>query len=184
MAQFETDMRSRMSKSIDVLRHDLGGLRTGRASIDLLTPVMVESYGQMMPLNQVGTVSASDARTLTVQVWDKSQVSSVEKAIRDANLGLNPSADGQMVRVSVPVLTEDRRKDLVKVARQYAEKARVSVRNVRREIMDEMKKLQKDGVISEDESRRNSDVIQKVTDEYVAQVDDALATKEKDIAHV
>ena len=179
-----SDLRQRMEKSLEALRHDLNGLRTGRASTELLAQVKVEAYGQPMPLAQVGTVSISDARTLSIQVWDKGLVASVEKAIREAGLGLNPRTDGQIVRVPLPELTEDRRKELVKIARQYAEKARVSVRNIRRDAMEDLKKNQKDGAISEDDARRETEVVQKATDDMVAKVDGLLAEKEKDIQHV
>jgi ribosome recycling factor len=178
------DTKTRMDKCIGAFRHELGGLRTGRASTELLAPITVEAYGSMMPLNQVGNVVVADTHLLAVQVWDKGVVSAVEKAIRDAGLGLNPSVDGSTVRVPLPQLTEDRRKELLKVARKYAEGAKVAVRNVRRDSMDELKKLEKDGTISEDDNRRVSDNIQKITDEFVAQVDKVLADKEKDIAHV
>jgi len=178
------DMRTRMEKSIESLRHELGGLRTGRASADLLAPVMVEAYGSDMPLAQCASVAVPDARLLSVQVWDKGLVNSVEKAIRESGLGLNPQVDGQNIRIPLPDLTEDRRQELVKLARKYAEQGRVSVRNVRRDGMDDLKKLQKDGDISEDDSRRGSDQVQKVTDEFVAQIDKILADKEKDILHV
>ncbi|MBI1362899.1 MAG: ribosome recycling factor [Proteobacteria bacterium] len=178
------DMRTRMDKCIDAFRHELGGLRTGRASADLLAPVMVDAYGSQMPLAQCGSVSVADSRLLVVSVWDKSVVSAVEKAIRDAGLGLNPQVDGQNIRLSLPDLTAERRQELVKLARKYAEQGRVAVRNVRRDGMDELKKLQKDGEISEDDARRASDQVQKITDDFVASVDKVLADKEKDILHV
>jgi ribosome recycling factor len=178
------DLRRRMNGAMDVFRKELAGLRTGRASVSLLEPIHVEAYGNAMPLNQVGTVGVPEPRLLTVQVWDKSLVKAVEKAIREANLGLNPMVDGQLIRVPVPSLTEERRKELIKVAHKYAEQARVAVRNVRRDGMDALKHLEKDGKVTEDEHRKRGDEIQKLTDEYIKKVDEALATKEKDIAHV
>lgn len=173
-----------MNGAMDVFRKELAGLRTGRASVSLLEPIHVDAYGNAMPLNQVGTVGVPEPRLLTVQVWDKSLVKAVEKAIREANLGLNPMVDGQLIRVPVPSLTEERRKELIKVAHKYAEQARVAVRNVRRDGMDALKHLEKDGKVTEDEHRKRGDEIQKLTDEYIKKVDEALATKEKDIAHV
>ncbi len=180
----ENQLQGKMEKSIDSFKHDLGGLRTGRASVDLLAPVMVEAYGQKMPLNQVGSVSVTDNRLLTVQIWDKGMVESVDKAIRESGLGLNPVAEGQTVRIPLPELTEDRRKELIKVARKYAETSRVSIRNLRRDAMDNIKKSQKDGDISEDDSRRLSDRVQEMTDKFVATVDTVLADKEIDIMKV
>ena len=178
------ELKRRMTGAIDVLRKEFSGLRTGRASVSLLEPVTVDAYGSPMPLSQVGTVGAPEARLLTVQVWDKSLVKSVEKAIRDANLGLNPAVDGQLIRVSIPQLNEERRKELIKIAHKYAEQARISVRNVRRDGMDGLKVLVKKGDISEDEQRKREGQIQSVTDEFIKKVDEALAAKEKDIAHV
>lgn len=174
----------RMEKSIASYEKELSGLRAGRANPSLLDPVMVEVYGSMMPLNQVGTVSAPEPRLLSVSVWDKDNVKAVEKAITAAQLGVNPSADGQLVRIPIPDMTEERRKEMVKVAGKYAEHTRVNIRNVRRDGMDHYKKLEKDKEISEDESKRFSDEIQKLTDKYVAKVDELLATKEKDIMSV
>ncbi|HEY9080701.1 ribosome recycling factor [Magnetovibrio sp.] len=173
-----------MEGAIEVLHKEFSGLRTGRASTSLLDPVTVEAYGQAMPLNQVGTVGVPEPRMLTVQVWDKGMVKAVEKAIMDAGLGLNPQADGQLVRIPIPPLNEERRKELAKVAGKYAEETRVSVRNVRRHGMDELKKLEKDGAISEDELHQYSDEIQKMTDASVAKVDHALAHKEEEIMQV
>ena len=178
------DLRRRMNGAMDVFRKELAGLRTGRASVNLLEPVHVDAYGSAMALNQVGTVGAPEPRLLTVQVWDKSLVKAVEKAIREANLGLNPMVDGQLIRVPIPSLTEERRKELIKVAHKYAEQARVSVRNVRRDGMDALKHLEKDGKVTEDEHRKRGDEIQKLTDEYIKKVDETLAAKEKDIVHV
>jgi ribosome recycling factor len=178
------DLRRRMNGALDVLRQEFGGLRTGRASASLLEPVVVEVYGSQMPLNQVGTISVPEPRMLSVQVWDKSNVSSVEKAIRDAGLGLNPAADGQLVRVPIPELTEERREEMVKVAHKYAEQARIAVRHVRRAGMDELKKAEKDGDISQDEMRQFEDEIQKLTDQMIAKIDEALETKDGEIRQV
>jgi len=187
MADFSSmkaDARRRMEGAIDALQKEFGGLRTGRASVSLLDTITVEAYGNEMPLNQVGTVGVPEPRMLTVQVWDKSQVGAVEKAIRNSGLGLNPATDGQTVRVPIPPLTEERRADLAKIAGKYAEEARIAVRNVRRHGMDELKKLEKDGEISQDDQHHNSDEIQKLTDEFVAKIDDGLATKEQEIMQV
>lgn len=178
------ELEKRMAGALEALKKDFGGLRTGRASVNLLDPVMVEAYGQRMPLNQVGTVSAPEARLLAVSVWDKSLVTPTAKAIRDAGLGLNPQPDGQMIRIPLPELTTERRTELAKLAHKYAEGARVAVRNVRRDGMDSLKKAEKDKKISEDEHRQKSDEVQKATDRYVKQVDDALAAKEKEIKTV
>jgi ribosome recycling factor len=178
------ELEKRMQGAIDALKKEFAGLRTGRASVNLLDPVMVDAYGQRMPLNQVGTVSAPEPRLLTVNVWDKGLVVSVAKAIREAGLGLNPSPDGQLVRVPIPELTADRRAELAKLAHKYAEQGRVAVRNVRRDGMEALKKAEKDHKISQDEHRQKSDEVQKLTDRYVKQVDDALAHKEKEIKTV
>lgn len=180
----KADTKRRMEGAVEVLHKEFGGLRTGRASTSLLDPITVEAYGQAMPLNQVGTVSVPESRMLSVQVWDKGMVKAVEKAIMDAGLGLNPQADGQLIRIPIPPLNEERRKELVKVAGKYAEEARVAVRNVRRHAMDELKKAEKDGDISEDELRQYSDEVQKLTDDFVKQVDDALAHKEEEVMQV
>lgn len=177
-------LRARMEKSMGVLSHEFKGLRTGRASAGFLDPVMVEAYGSKMPLSQVGTVSTPDARTIAVQVWDNSMMKAVEKAIVEANLGLNPAADGQMVRMAVPPLSEERRKDLVKLAHKYAEQVKVSIRNVRRDGMDEIKGAEKSGAISEDESKGFSNDVQKLTDEFIKKIDEESTSKEKDILTV
>lgn len=179
-----TEFARRMDGAVDALRKEFGGLRTGRASASLLDPIMVQAYGSSMPLNQVGTVSVPEPRMITVQVWDKSQVSAVEKSIRDAGLGLNPAADGQLVRVPIPELSQERRQELTKVAHKYAEQARVAVRNIRRDAMDFLKKQEKDKHISEDELHGLSDRVQKMTDEHIKRVDDTLAGKEKEILQV
>lgn len=177
------DIKRRMESSVEALKGELSGLRTGRASTAMLDTITVEVYGSRMPLNQVGSVSVPEPRMLTVQVWDTGSVKSVEKAIRDANLGLNPQADGNLVRVPVPELNQDRRKELVKVAGQYAESGRVAVRNVRRDGMETLKKLKADGM-GEDENKRFSDEVQKLTDAHIQKIDTMLADKEKDIMTV
>lgn len=178
------DIKRRMQGAIQSFKHDLGGLRTGRASASLLDPIQVDAYGAMMPLNQVATVSVPEPRLLSVQVWDRSMVSAVEKAIRDSDLGLNPSTEGQTMRIRIPELNEQRRKEMVKVAHKYAEEARIAVRHVRRDGMDLLKKLEKDGHISKDDIERHSDQVQKATDQSVADIDAALAGKEKEIMQV
>jgi ribosome recycling factor len=177
----KADIQRRMTGAVDALKHDLGGLRTGRASTVLLDPVTVEVYGSHMPLSQVATVSAPEPRMLSVQVWDKSNVSSVEKAIRSAGLGLNPINDGQTLRLPIPDLTEERRKELAKLASQYAEKARIAARNVRRDGMDSLKVDEKKNVFGEDERKRHETDLQKVTDKTIADIDAASAAKEKEI---
>jgi len=185
MAAFDLeDLRRRMNGALDDLQKEFAGLRTGRASISLLEPVIVEAYGAEMPMPQVGTVSAPEPRLLSVQVWDKGLVTSVEKAIRNANLGLNPIVDGQLVRVPIPELTEDRRREMVKIAHKFAEEHRVAVRNVRRDGMDKLKADEKGGDISEDKHRELADVVQKLTDEKVGAIDEALAVKEQEIMQV
>ena len=178
------ELEKRMGSAMDALKKEFTGLRTGRASVNLLDPVMVEAYGQRMPLNQVGTVSAPEPRLLTVSVWDKSLVTPTAKAIRDAGLGLNPAPDGQLIRIPIPELTSERRAELAKLAHKYAEQGRVNVRNVRRDGMEALKKAEKDHKISQDEHRQKSDEVQKLTDRYVKQVDDVLAHKEKEIKTV
>lgn len=182
MAQYDkADLERRMAGAVEAFRHDLSGLRTGRANIALLDPVTVEVYGANMPLNQIATVSAPEPRMLSVQVWDKSNVTPVDKAIRSAGLGLNPIVDGQNVRLPIPDLTEDRRKELAKLAGQYAEKARIAARNVRRDGMDSLKTDEKKGEISEDERKRCETDVQKLTDSTVADIDGAAQAKEKEI---
>lgn len=178
------ELKARMDKAMDVLEHEFKGLRTGRASINLLDPVIVEAYGSRMPLNQVATVSTPDARTISVQVWDKSMVKAVEKAITEANLGLNPASDGQVVRMSLPPLTEERRKELAKLCGKYGEQVKISIRNVRRDGMDALKKLEKDNIISEDEHRKISDEVQKLTDDFVAKIDVKVKQKEQEILSI
>ncbi|WP_188054962.1 MULTISPECIES: ribosome recycling factor [unclassified Sphingosinithalassobacter] len=182
MAAYDkADLERRMNGAVESLKSDLAGLRTGRASTSLLDPVTVEVYGAQMPLNQVATVSAPEPRMLSVQVWDKTNVGPVEKAIRSAGLGLNPINDGQTLRLPIPDLTEDRRKELAKLAGQYAEKARIAVRNVRRDGMDSLKTDEKKGEISEDEQKRLEAEVQKLTDATVADIDSVTAAKEKEI---
>jgi ribosome recycling factor len=178
------DLKRRMDGAIEALRKEFAGLRTGRASASLLDPVMVDAYGSSMPLNQCGTVSVPEPRMLMVQVWDKGLLKPVEKAIRDAGLGLNPQADGASIRVPIPDLNEERRRELVKVAAKYTEQAKVSVRNVRRDGIDALKKLEKDGEISQDEQRKIQADIQALTDDTIKKVDDAFAQKEKEISQV
>ena len=178
------DMKRRMKGAVATLKHEFAGLRTGRANPAILEPVMVEAYGNPMPLNQVGTISAPEPRLLTVQVWDKGLAKAVDKAIRDGGLGLNPQLDGQLVRIPIPQLNEERRRELAKLAAKYAEQARVAIRNVRRDGMDHLKRLEKDHAISEDQHRKLSDELQKMTDESVHEIDHALATKDQEIMHV
>ena len=178
------DLGKRMDSALEVLRKELQGLRTGRASASLLESIAVEAYGTEMPLTQVATVNVPEPRLLTVQVWDRGLVKAVEKAIRNSSLGLNPAVDGQLLRVPLPELTQDRRNELVKVAHKYAEQARVAVRNVRRDGMDHLKRLEKDGDISQDEHKHWSDEVQKLTDRHVESVNQLLDHKEKDILQV
>lgn len=180
-AALKADIERRMHGALDALKNDLGGLRTGRASVNLLDPVQVEVYGANMPLNQVATVSAPEARMISVQVWDKSNVGPVDKAIRSAGLGLNPIVDGQTLRLPIPDLTEERRKELAKIAGQYAEKAKIAVRNVRRDGMEALKAAEKKGDISQDDLKRHETEVQKATDKAVAEIDVATAAKEKEI---
>jgi ribosome recycling factor len=178
------DLKKRMDGALDSLKRDFGGLRTGRASVSLLEPIVVEAYGAAMPLPQVGTIGVPEPRMITVQVWDRKLVGAVERAVRDGGLGLNPSSDGNLVRVPIPPLSEERRAELAKVAGKYAEQARVAIRNVRRDGMEQLKKMEKDHDISEDDHRRRADEIQKLTDEHIKQVDDGLAGKEAEIMQV
>jgi ribosome recycling factor len=185
MAGFDVkDIAKRMDGALEVLRKEFAGLRTGRVSPSLLDPIVVEAYGSEMPLNQVATIGVPEPRMLSVQVWDKGMVKAVEKAIRTANLGLNPAADGTLIRVPIPELTEERRRELTKVAHNYTEQARVAVRNVRRDGMDHLKRLERDGEMSQDEHKKLSDQIQELTDEHVKAINDLLATKDKEIMTV
>ena len=182
MAKYDkADLERRMKGAVEALRSDLGGLRTGRANVGLLDPIMVTVYGSSMPLNQVATVTAPEPRMLSVQVWDKSNVGPVEKAIRSAGLGLNPINDGQLLRLPIPDLTEERRKELAKLAHQYAEKARIAIRNVRRDGMDNLKLDEKKHEISEDERKRAETEVQKLTDDLIKAADEVAAHKEKEI---
>ena len=178
------DLERRMQGAVSSLKGDLAGLRTGRASASMLDPIQVEAYGSMMPVNQVATVSVPEPRMISVQVWDKSMVGAFERAIRDSQLGLNPVTDGTTLRLPIPELNEERRQELAKMAHKYAEGARVAVRHVRRDGMDQAKKMEKDGDISEDDSRRISDRVQKMTDDTIAEVDATAAAKEAEIKQV
>ena len=178
------ELKRRMQGAMQVLKQELSGLRTGRASANLLEPVQVEAYGTKMPLNQLATVSVPEARMISVQVWDRSMVHAVEKAIIAANLGLNPSTEGQVLRLRIPELNAERRKELVKVAHKYAEDARIAVRHVRRDGMEVLKKLEKDHKISQDDHKRHDAEVQKATDQGIAEIDHALAAKEKEILTV
>ena len=178
------ELKRRMQGATQSLKHELGGLRTGRAAASMLEPVQVEAYGSHMPLNQLATVSVPEPRLLSVQVWDKSMVHAVEKAIVNSNLGLSPATEGQVLRLRIPELNEERRKELVKVAHKYAEAARVAVRHVRRDGLDVVKKLEKNHEISEDDQTRSANEIQKVTDATISEIDQLLATKEKEILTV
>jgi ribosome recycling factor len=184
LTTLKQDLSRRMDAALETLRREFNGLRTGRASPALLEPVRVHAYGSEVPLNQVGTVAVPEARMLTVQVWDRSLVGAVEKAIRDAGLGLNPASDGQLVRVPIPQLTQERRNELVKAAHKYAEGGRIAVRGVRRDGMEQIKTLEKKHQIGEDVSKDWHAEVQKLTDQYVKKVDDMMADKEKDIRQV
>ena len=178
------ELQKRMDGALATLAKEFQGLRTGRASTNLLDPIMVDAYGSMLPMNQVGNVTAPEPRLLAVTVWDKGMVKAVEKAIRESDLGLNPAVDGSTIRVPIPALSEERRKEMVKIAGKYAEAAKVAIRNVRRDGNDDLKKQKNDNKISEDEQRKQETQIQKLTDDYVKKVDEQLAAKEKDILSV
>lgn len=178
------DYGSRMDKTLESLNKDFSGLRTGRASANMLDQIKVDAYGSLMPLSQVGTVSVPEARMLTVQVWDKGMIASVEKAIRESELGLNPATEGQFIRIPIPQLNEQRRQELAKIAAKYAEETRISVRNIRRDGMEMLKKLEKDGECSEDEYRRLSTQVQELTDKHVKKIDNMLEQKQKDIMEI
>jgi ribosome recycling factor len=178
------DIKRRMQGAVSALKHDLGSLRTGRATPSLLDPIQVDAYGSMMSMNQVATVSVPEPRLLSVAVWDRGMVGAVEKAIRDSDLGLNPMTEGQTIRLRIPEMNEQRRKEMVKVAHKYAEEARVAVRHVRRDGLDLLKKMEKDGLIGQDDEKRQADQVQKATDEAIAEVDQVLGTKEKEIMQV
>lgn len=178
------ELEKRMRASLEALKREFSGLRTGRASAHLLDPVQVSVYGSKMPLNQVATVSVPEPRTISVQVWDRSNITAVEKAIRESNLGLNPVVDGALIRLPIPALTAERRQELAKLAHKYAEQTRVAVRNVRREGMDLLKKLEKDGDMSQDEHHKGSAKVQELTDRLVKEIDETLASKESEIHKV
>ncbi|MCB8820691.1 ribosome recycling factor [Microvirga rosea] len=178
------DVKRRMQGAINAFKHDLGSLRTGRAAPSLLDPIQVDAYGSLMPITQVATVSVPEPRLLSVQVWDRGMVNAVEKAIRESDLGLNPQTEGQVIRLRIPEMNEQRRKEMVKVAHKYAEEARVAIRHVRRDGLDLLKKLEKDSAISEDDAKRHGDQVQKATDHFVAEVETVLTSKEKEIMQV
>lgn len=180
----KNDTLERMEKTLDALKNDFGGLRAGRAHASLLDGILVEAYGSMTPISQVGTVSVPDARTLSVSVWDKGLAKNVEKALRESELGLNPMSDGQLIRIPIPPLSEERRKELVKIAGKYAEQSKIAVRNIRRDAMDEVKKMKKDSLISEDDEKKYNNDIQKWTDDAVKKIDDQFNAKEQDIMQV
>jgi ribosome recycling factor len=176
--------KDRMDKSVAALKEEFGSLRTGRASASLLDQINVEAYGSTVPINQVGAISVPEARMITVNIWDRALVVSTEKAIRSSGLGLNPVVDGQTLRIPIPPLTEERRKDIAKIAGKYAEQQRIAVRNIRRDANDDLKKAEKDGTISQDEQKRMEAEVQKLTDEAIKRVDEALKTKEQEIMQV
>lgn len=180
----KNDTMERMEKTLEALRTDFGGLRAGRAHASLLDGILVEAYGNMTPISQVGTVSVPDARTLSVSVWDKGLAKSVEKALRESELGLNPMSDGQLIRIPIPPLSEERRKELVKIAGKYSEQSKVAIRNIRRDAMDEVKKMKKESLISEDDEKKYNNDIQKWTDDAVKKVDEQFVLKEQDIMQV
>ena len=182
--EIEANVRTRMEKAVSDLQHDMASIRTGRASVSILDHVRIDYYGTPTPLNQLGNLHVPEPSMITVQPWDVSQIGAIEKAIRAANLGLNPGNDGKLIRIPIPPLTEERRKDLVKVAGKYAEQQKVAVRNVRRDANDDLKKAEKDGAISQDEHKRLETEVQKLTDEAIKRVDEALKTKEQEIMHV
>ena len=178
------DLRRRMDGAIEVLRKEFGGLRTGRASTSLLEPVQVSAYGNNVPLNQVASINVPEPRMITVQVWDRGVVKAVDKAIREAGLGLNPQTEGQLIRVPIPELNEERRRELTRVAAKYAEQARISVRNVRRDGIEALRRLEKTGEISQDEDRKLQHDVQQLTDDHIKRIDETLAQKDKEILQV
>lgn len=178
------DLEKRMVGAVATLKHEFGGLRTGRASSSLLDPIMVEAYGQRQPIMQIGTVTVPEPRMLALQIWDRALVSAAERAIRDSNLGINPTVDGQVIRLRMPELNEERRKEIVKIAHKYTEAARVAARNVRRDGMDHLKKAEKDHAMSEDELRKNQTKVQELTDKTIKEIDAMLVQKEVEIMHV
>ncbi len=178
------DIKRRMQGAVTSLKGDLGSLRTGRATPSILDPIQVDAYGAKMPMAQVATVSVPEPRLLSISVWDRGMIAAVEKAIRESDLGMNPQTEGQTIRLRVPEMNEQRRKEMVKVAHKYAEESRVAIRHVRRDGLDHLKKLEKDGAISEDDEKRQAGDVQKVTDQHIAEVDEVLAAKEKEIMQV
>ncbi len=184
ITQIKTDALSRMEKTLESLKNDFGGLRAGRAHASLLDGITVEAYGSVSPLTQLGSVSVPDPRTISVSVWDKSLVKFVEKALRESELGLNPAVDGTLIRIPLPPLSEERRKELSKIAGKYAEQSKIALRNIRRDSLDEVKKLKKENEISEDQEKKAETDIQKLTDDCVKKVDELLDSKEKDIMQV
>ncbi|MCW5723736.1 MAG: ribosome recycling factor [Maricaulaceae bacterium] len=178
------DLQRRMDGAIDALKKEFAGLRTGRASVSLLEPIRVDAYGSQMPLNQVGNISVPEPRMLSIQVWDKALVGAVDKAIRNSGIGLNPVVEGVLIRIPIPALNEERRAELAKLAGGYAEQARVAVRNVRRDGMEALKRLERDGAISEDEHKAFAADVQKLTDDAVSRIDATLKTKQEEIMHV
>lgn len=182
--EIKNDTKSRMDKTLESLKADFGGLRAGRAHASLLDGIMVEAYGSLTPISQVGTVGVPDPRTLSVSVWDKALAKNVEKALRESDLGLNPVSDGSLIRIPIPPLSEERRKELSKIAGKYSEQNKVAIRNIRRDALDDIKKLKKDNLISEDDEKRFENEIQKLTDESVKKIDEMLEAKEKDIMQV
>ena len=180
----KSDTLERMEKTVEALRTDFGGLRAGRAHTGLLDGILVEAYGSMSPISQLGTVSVPDARTLSISVWDKGLAKNVEKALRESDLGLNPMSDGQLIRIPIPPLSEERRKELVKIAGKYAEQSKIAIRNIRRDAMDEVKKMKKDSLISEDDEKKYNNDIQKWTDDAIKKIDEQLSAKEQDIMQV
>jgi ribosome recycling factor len=184
IGEIKKDVKRRMQGAVEALQRELAGLRTGRASASLLEPIAVEAYGTQVPIPQVGTIGVPEPRMLTVQVWDKGLVKAVERAVRDSGLGLNPSVDGQLLRIPIPALTEERRVELTKIAGRYAEEARVAVRNIRRHALDEFKRAEREKVISEDEHRDYSDQVQELTNQFIKMLDETLARKEHEIMQV
>lgn len=178
------NVRKKMNNSFENLLKDFGGLRTGRASVTILDHVMVEAYGNKVPIQQVGTISASEAKLLTVQIWDTSLIKATEQAIRTSQLGLNPVVDGQLIRITIPNLSEERRKEICKMAGKYAEQTKIAVRNIRRECMDEVKRQEKSKEITEDQQKKLLDEIQKITDEFVKRIDTSLSLKEKEVMKI
>jgi ribosome recycling factor len=178
------DLGRRMDGALEVLRKEFGGLRTGRASASLLEPISVNAYGNMMPLNQLGNINVPEPRMITVQVWDRALVKAIDKAIRESGLGLNPQSEGQVIRVPIPDLNEERRRELTRVAAKYAEAARVSVRNVRRDGIEALRRQEKDGTLSQDQQRKLQQEIQLLTDEHIKRIDETLAQKDKEILQV